>query len=496
MSIESPSTEGSAGGTVQEHVDVLIVGAGLSGIGAACRLSTEAPDVSYAIVEARGASGGTWDLFRYPGIRSDSDMFTLAYPFRPWRGRKAIADGADILDYLRATAAEYDVDRQITYQARVVRAEFSTATARWTVTIENTESKARSTRTCGFLYLCTGYYRYDEGYTPAWPDLENFAGRVVHPQSWPHDLDVDGKRIVVIGSGATAVTLVPALVAAGAQVTMLQRSPSFVLALPNRDPVADVLQRVLPAPTAYRAIRWKNVTVATTVYSLCRKFPHRARAALIKGAARQLPAGYDVQTHFNPRYQPWDQRMCLVPGGDFFEAIRSGRADVVTDNIERFTRNGLELTSGATLEADMVITATGLNLLTMGGVELVVDDVEVSVPERVAFKAMMLDGVPNMAFAIGYTNAAWTLKVDLVSTYVAALLVSMRQKGYATVTPRLPAGDMATSPIFDMRSGYFLRSLETLPQQGDRAPWRLHQHYRKDAAMFTSPLDDEELEFG
>jgi len=495
MGTAEPTVERWGDGRAPTDVDVLIVGAGLSGIGAACHLTTEAPGLTYAIVEAREASGGTWDLFRYPGIRSDSDMFTLAYRFRPWDGTKTIADGADILAYLRQTAAEYDVESHIEYRGRVVRAAWSSETATWTVTVENTESGVATTRSCRFLYLCCGYYRYDEGYTPEWPGQDEFAGRLVHPQSWPTDLDVNGKRIVVVGSGATAVTLVPALTRAGARVTMLQRSPSFVMSMPAHDPLAIALRKILPARRAYAAIRWKNVKVATALYTVCRRFPTRARSALIKGAARRLPAGYDVSRHFSPRYQPWDQRLCLVPEGDFFEAISSGDAEVVTEEISSFTRQGVELASGRALNADIVVSATGLNLMILGGIELAVDEAPVIIPERVAFKAMMLDGVPNMAFAIGYTNAAWTLKVDLVSSYISRLLDSMQRRGYTTVIPKLPREPMETSPFIDMRSGYFRRSLETMPLQGDRAPWRLQQHYAKDATLFRSPMEDEELEF-
>jgi cation diffusion facilitator CzcD-associated flavoprotein CzcO len=476
-------------------VDVLIVGAGLSGIGAACRLRTDAPGTSYAIVEARGASGGTWDLFRYPGVRSDSDMFTLGYPFRPWAQAKAIAGGAEILRYVRETAAAYGVDEHIDYHCRVVGAEWSGERARWSVTVEHTESGTRSTRTCGFLYLCSGYYRYDEGYTPTWPGVADFAGTVVHPQRWPADLDLTGKRVVVIGSGATAVTLVPALAETAAHVTMLQRSPSFIMSAPGRDPIGDLLRKVLPERRAHAAVRRKNIRVATTVYQLCRRYPARMRALLRRGAVRQLPAGYDVDTHFNPAYQPWDQRLCLVPDGDFFAAIRSGAAGVVTDRIESFTTTGLRLNSGATLDADVVVTATGLNLLPLGGIELAVDGEPVVIPQRVAYKGMMLDGVPSLAFAIGYTNASWTLKVDLVSSYVARMLSFMRRHGYATVTPRLPAEPMDTSPFIEMTSGYFQRSLDALPLQGDRAPWRLRQHYRRDAALFRGPVDGDGLEF-
>ncbi len=481
--------------TAPEHVDVLIVGAGLSGIGAACHLQTDAPGTSYEILEARGASGGTWDLFRYPGVRSDSDMFTLGYAFRPWKEAKAIAGGQEILRYVRETATAYGIDEHISYHSRVVRADWDGQDARWTVTVEHAGSGARTTRTCGFLYVCSGYYRYDQGYTPDWPGREDFAGVVVHPQHWPENLDVAGRRVVVIGSGATAVTLVPALAETAAHVTMLQRSPSFVLAFPTRDPVADLLRRVLPERQAHAAVRWKNVQLATVIYTMCRKHPARMRALLRRGVLSRLPAGYDVDRHFTPDYEPWDQRMCLVPDGDLFTAIRSGRADVVTDHIEAFTATGLRLRSGATLEADVIVTATGLNLLPLGGIELTVDGEAVLIPQRVAYKGMMLDGVPNLAFTLGYTNASWTLKVERVCAYVGRMLHSMQRSGYAIVTPRLPSEPMSTSPFIDMTSGYFERSRASLPLQGDRAPWRLEQHYRKDAALFRGPGRDEELEF-
>jgi len=488
----SERTEASTG---VGHVDVLIVGAGLSGIGAACHLQQDAPGTSYAIIEARGASGGTWDLFRYPGVRSDSDMFTLGYVFRPWTRPESIASGDAILDYVRQTATAYGVDRQIRYHSRVLAAEWSGADARWTVTVEHVSSGTRSTQTCGFLYLCSGYYRYDEGYTPQWPGLAGFTGTIVHPQSWPEDLDVTGKRVVVIGSGATAVTLVPALAESATKVTMLQRSPSYLMPFPAADPIANVLRKVLPADRAYAAIRWKNVRLGTAAYNLCRKRPARVRALLRKITVKRLPAGFDVDTHFTPSYQPWDQRMCLVPEGDFFAAVRAGKADVVTDHIEAFTATGLRLRSGAELEADVVVTATGLNLLPLGGIQLTVDGTPVTISDRVAYMGMMLDGVPNLAFALGYTNASWTLKVDLVSSFVARLFLSMRQRGDAVVTPRLPAEAMDTSPFIDMTSGYFERSRASLPLQGDRSPWRLQQHFVKDAILFRGPVDDPALEF-
>jgi len=481
---------------VPEHVDVLVVGAGLSGIGAGCHLQTEAPGTSYAILEARGASGGTWDLFRYPGIRSDSDMFTLGYVFRPWTEPESIAGGDAILRYVRETAAAHGIDQHIRYHRRVVRADWSGQDARWTVTIEDVESGEHATTTCGFLYLCSGYYRYDEGHTPTWPGREQFTGTVVHPQHWPADLDVTGRHVVVVGSGATAVTLVPALARTAARVTMLQRSPSYLMPFPSADPVAGLLRRLLPADRAYAAIRWKNVRLGTAVYAFSRKHPARARALLRRLATARLPEGFDVDTHFTPTYDPWDQRMCLVPEGDFFRAVRAGTADVVTDHIEAFTPTGLRLRSGAELQADVVVTATGLNLLPLGGIELTVDGAAVAVPERVAYKGMMLEGVPNLAFALGYTNASWTLKVDLVSAYVARLLRTMAARGQTVVTPRLPAGPMTTSPFIEMTSGYFERSRDLLPRQGDRAPWRLQQHYVKDSALFRGPDETAGLEFG
>jgi cation diffusion facilitator CzcD-associated flavoprotein CzcO len=421
-------------------------------------------------------------------------MFTLGYSFRPWTDPRAIAGGGDILRYVRETATTYGVDRHISYHSRVVRADWSGADACWTVTVEDTETGTTETRSCGFLYLCSGYYSYDEGYTPDWPGLADFAGQVVHPQHWPEDIDLHGKRVVVIGSGATAVTLVPALTDRAEQVTMLQRSPSYVLSLPDRDPIADLLRRLLPERWAHPAVRWKSARMATLVYGWCRNHPARARALLRKGVLKQLP-GYDVDTHFNPAYQPWDQRMCLVPNGDFFAALASGDAEVVTDHIEAFTPTGIRLRSGAELEADVVVTATGLNLLPLGGIELSVDGKPVQVSERVAFKGMMLDGVPNLAFALGYTNASWTLKIDLVSSYLARLLRFMRQHGYAAATPRLPAERMATTPFIDMTSGYFQRSRDAMPLQGDRSPWRLQQHYFKDATLFRGRITDQEMEF-
>ena len=475
-------------------LDVLIVGAGLSGIGAACRLRSEVPDATLSVVEARAASGGTWDLFRYPGVRSDSDMYTLGYDFRPWAGTTALAGGGEILQYVRDTAAEYGVDELIEYGLRATDADWSSAYRCWTVNLRDASTGKATTRMCRFLYLCTGYYRYDRGYTPEWPGREAFTGTIIHPQEWPEYLDVAGKRVVVIGSGATAVTLVPALTRLGARVTMLQRSPSYVFSLPMNDLVAEWLAKMLPPRAAYAAARWKNIKLATAVYQICQKYPERARALLKSGVRRRLPDGFDVDTHFTPTYGPWDQRMCLVPDADLFKAISSGDADIVTDHIDTFTADGLRLKSGRGLEADIIVTATGLNLYPLGGIELAVNGVSVRLPEHVVYKGMMLDSVPNLVFALGYTNASWTLKVDLVSASFARMLRHMRRTGAKVVVPRLSA-PMAKVPFIEMTSGYFERSRALLPLQGEAAPWRLRQHYAKDARLFRGRVDDGALEF-
>jgi monooxygenase len=479
-----------------EHFDVLIVGAGLSGVGAACHLQADCPGKSYAILEARGASGGTWDLFRYPGIRSDSDMFTLGYSFRPWKEAKAIADGPSILRYIRDTARENGVEERIRYNRRVVAASWSSAQARWTVEVERTDTGEAEQLTCGFLFGNTGYYRYDEGYTPELPGIERFAGEIIHPQHWPEDFDYTGKRIVVIGSGATAVTLIPSLAERAAHVTMLQRSPSYVFSLPAGDPIADVLRRALPAKVAYPIVRWKNVALATLVFQLSRRAPRLMKSLIRRGVASRLPPGYDVDTHFKPNYQPWDQRLCLVPDGDLFASIADGRASVVTDRIESFSEHGVRLASGGELEADVVVTATGLNLLLLGGMSLAVDGEEVVPSETVGYKGMMLSGVPNLAFTVGYTNASWTLKGDLVAGYVCRLLNHMDEHGYRICTPRGPDHSLPTAPFLDLDAGYVKRAIDTLPKQGMTTPWRLHQNYVRDVLMLRyGPLEDDAIVF-
>jgi cation diffusion facilitator CzcD-associated flavoprotein CzcO len=473
-----------------DHVDVLIVGAGLSGIGAACHLKRECPDRTFAILEARDAIGGTWDLFRYPGVRSDSDMYTLGYSFRPWNQAKAIADGASIREYVRDTAREFGVDREIRFDHKVTGAEWSTKDSRWTVHVRH--GGTEKTITCAFLFVCSGYYRYDQGYTPDLPGIEKFAGQVVHPQHWPEDLDHVGKRVVVIGSGATAVTLVPSMAETAAHVTMLQRSPSYILALPSRDPLADLLRGRVPEKVLYPLVRWKNVLSAQLFYQLSRRAPAAVKSLLRKGAQKLLPAGYDVDTHFAPRYNPWDQRLCFVPDGDLFKAVTSGRASIVTDEIEGFTASGVTVAGGHELPADIVVTATGLNLLPVGGMSLTVDGTEVELGTTLAYKGMMLSGVPNFALTIGYTNASWTLKSDLVARYVCRLLNHMTERGYRMSTPQVPAGTEATVPLVDLQAGYVLRSIDKLPKQGPAAPWRLYQNYPRDVLLMRhGPVDDD-----
>jgi monooxygenase len=478
-----------------EHFDVLIVGAGLSGVGAACRLRMECPEKSLVILEGRDSLGGTWDLFRYPGIRSDSDMYTLGYRFRPWRDAKAIADGPAILEYIRDTASEFGVDKKIRYGQRVTRASWSSGRAAWTVEAESGTDKTVVRFTCNFLYLCTGYYDYEGGYTPVWPGVERFRGRVVHPQKWPEDLDYAGRRVVVIGSGATAVTLVPAMAESAAHVTMLQRSPSYVASIPAEDRIANWLRRRLPERAAYALARWKNVLVGMFFYNLARRRPELFKRMLAKGARKRLGPDFDLK-HFTPQYNPWDQRLCLAPNADIFRVIREGRASVVTDNIETFTEDGLLLKSGGRLDADIVVTATGLVLKIMSGLRLFVDGAAVELSKTLAYKGMMYSDVPNLASAFGYTNASWTLKCDLTAEYVCRLLKYMDRRGYAQCTPRVSDPEVREEPLIDFTSGYVRRALDTLPRQGSKTPWRLHQNYVKDLSMLRyGRVDDGAMEF-
>ena len=479
-----------------EHFDVLVVGAGLSGIGAAVHLQTRCPGRSVAILESRERLGGTWDLFRYPGVRSDSDMYTLGYAFRPWTDPKAIADGPAILRYVQDTAREHGIDRRIRFGHRVVRAAWDTPTARWTLDIERDGDAGPLRLSCGFLLMCSGYYRYDAGHTPDFAGRDTFRGRIVHPQHWTEDIAHAGQRVVVIGSGATAVTLVPALARSAAHVTMLQRSPTWMVALPSEDRLANGLRRVLPARIAYAATRWKQVLLQTASFNLCRRRPKLARSLLLRGVRARLGPGHDIERHFTPRYNPWEQRLCLVPDADFFRALRSGKASVVTDTIERFTETGIRLASGTELEADLIVTATGLDLQVLGGVALEVDGAPADLAKTLAYKGMMFSEVPNLVSVFGYTNASWTLKADLTCEYVCRLLNHMRERGLVQCTPRNTDPTITAQPWIDFSSGYVQRSLALFAKQGSRAPWKLHQNYARDLLLLRfGKLDDGVLAF-
>ncbi len=529
-----------------EHFDVLIIGAGLSGIGAGAHLRMQCPEKTFAILEGREAMGGTWDLFRYPGVRSDSDMFTLGYRFRPWSDPKAIADGPAILNYIRETSQEYDLDKEIRFGHSVKRAEWSSQNSQWTVEVNVSSARVSSphvskgaadieapkydqngavyqaeTRavasvphrpedlplrrkdakpetvflTCSFLYLCTGYYDYEKGYTPEWPGFEGYAGTIVHPQKWQADLDYSGKSVVVIGSGATAVTLVPAMAEKAGHVTMLQRSPTYVVSMPAEDKIANTLRAVLPAKAAYALTRWKNVLRQMFFYTLSRKKPEFMKNLIAKGVKNEIGEEY-LEKHFRPKYDPWDQRLCVVPNSDLFESIREGRSTIITGEIETFTRSGVRLKSGEELEADVIITATGLNLKIMAGLELIVDGEPVDLANKLAYKGMMYNDVPNLAQAFGYTNASWTLKCDLTSEYVCRLLKYMDAGGYASCAPRITDPTVKPEPVLDFTSGYVQRALHTLPSQGSKQPWRLHQNYFKDLRLIRyGQLDDGTMEF-
>ena len=479
-----------------EYVDVLVLGAGLSGVGVAAHLQMECPQKSVLVLEGRERIGGTWDLFRYPGVRSDSDMYTFGYSFRPWTGGKSFADGEAIRQYVEDTAEAYGIDERIRFRHRVVRAEWSSEDAQWTVDAEVGEERAPRRFTCRFLYTCTGYYDYEEGHAPRWPGQDQFEGRIVHPQFWPEDLDYTGQRVVVIGSGATAVTLVPAMAERAAHVTMLQRSPTYVATQPAEDRLALRLRALLPEKLAYGIARWKNVLRSLFYYQLARRTPDLFKKGVMAKAKDQLGPGVDVQEHFSPSYDPWDQRLCLAPDGDLFRVLREGTASVVTDHIEAFTETGIRLRSGDEIEADLVVSATGLSIRLLGGVDLVVDGEPVDVAQTMSYKGTMYSGVPNLFSAFGYTNASWTLKVDASARWVCRLLRHMDRRGYATVVPERDPSQ-SDAPILDFSSGYVQRALDRLPSQGDDRPWRLHQNYALDLLDFRfSSLDDDALRFG
>ena len=478
-----------------EHFDVLIIGAGLSGIGAGCHLAMRCPGKSFAVLEARDTIGGTWDLFRYPGIRSDSDMYTLGYSFRPWQEAKAIADGPSILKYVRETAAAYGVDSKIRFNHAVKRVAWSSKDALWTVEAEHGPERMPVQFTCGFLFTCCGYYDYSGGYTPDFPGVAEYRGQLVHPQAWPDDLDYAGKRVAVIGSGATAVTLVPAMARTAAHVTMLQRSPTYIVSRPAEDAFANWLRRKLPAKLAYGITRWRNVLLTMYFYNIARGKPEKFKAGVMKGVRAQLGPDYDVATHFTPRYNPWDQRLCLVPDSDLFVSLRDGTASIVTDTIETFTPGGLRLASGQELAADVVVTATGLKMILLGGVEVSVDGARIDLSRSMSYKGMMFSGVPNLAAAFGYTNASWTLKADLTSAYVCRLMQYMDRHDVQICTPT-KAAEVAEAPFLNFTSGYVQRASDILPRQGTTKPWRLHQNYARDlVAMRYGRVDDGTMVF-
>ena len=466
--------------TDTEYFDVLIVGAGLSGIGAAWHLKDKCPGKSYAILEAREASGGTWDLFRYPGVRSDSDMYTLGYSFRPWKEAKAIADGPSILTYIREVASDHGIDKKIHYGHKVVAAAWSTPDASWTVEVETGPDRVPRRFTCSFLWMCSGYYDYEAGYLPEFAGMDRFKGRIVHPQKWTGDIDYAGKRVVVIGSGATAVTLVPAMATTAEHVTMLQRSPTYMVARPSQDQLANKLRRRLPIKLAYWATRWRNVLLGMYFYQMCKRKPDKVKSLLLGGVRQMLGPDYDIDTHFTPRYNPWDQRLCLVPDADFFRAIRRGKVSLVTDHIESFTETGLKLKSGVELAADLIVTATGLVLVPLGKAKLSVDGRAVDPAKTFIYKGMMYSDVPNLASVFGYTNASWTLKADLVCEYVCRLINHMDRGGYRQCAPRNVDPTLAEEPWVNFSSGYIQRALARQPKQGSKRPWKLYQNYALD----------------
>ncbi len=480
----------------ERHVDVLIVGAGLSGIGAACQLQMKLPGKSFALLESRESLGGTWDFFKYPGFRSDTDMQTLGYRFRPWLEDEAVADGPAILRYITETAREYDIERHITFNRRVVRAEWSSEDARWTVTATAGEDGEAVTYTCHFLYVCSGYYRYDQGYVPDFDGMSRFEGELIHPHNWPADLDYAGRDVIVVGSGATAVTLVPAMAGTAGHVTMLQRSPSYILPIARKDPVADGLRGLVGDRISYRVTRWKNILLAIGVYQVSRRKPGLVRSFFLRIARSSLPDGFDVDTHFNPEYEPWDQRLCMVPDGDLFESLSRGDASIVTDRIESFTEDGLRLESGEQLKADIIVTATGFDLLPFGGIKFTVDGQAINLPETVAYKGLMLSDLPNYAFTIGYPNLPFTLKADLVAGYVCRLLRLMDERCVDICVPRFDDPSVEKVSLMTIDSGYTMRTEHLLPKAGSKEPWRPDRRHLRDLVLLRHrPVSDRALRF-
>ena len=464
-----------------ECLDMLIVGAGISGIGVAYHYQKQFPNKRYQIIESRDALGGTWDLFRYPGIRSDSDMYTFGYQFKPWTSNKAISPGEDILDYLHETVSEFGIDHRIRFGKRLVSANWDADAALWHCGVRDMATGDTAFINTKFLFACTGYYDYEQGYQPQFPGRDAFQGPVIHPQHWPEDLDTAGKRVIIIGSGATAITLAPTLAKQGAKVTLLQRSPTWIISRPSEDGLANRLRQWLPKKWTHGIVRWKNILMQMLLYQLSRRRPHVAKGLLLKGIRAELGPDYDVSKHFKPSYDPWDQRLCLVPDGDFFKAIRNGGVTMVTDHIDRFTEQGIKLQSGEELTADIIITATGLKMELMKGIDMSVNEQPVKPSELVNYKGVMASGLPNFALSVGYTNASWTLKTDLIGKYVCRLIRYMDKKSYRSVCPVLPEEGLETMPIVDLSAGYIQRALDSLPKQGKSMPWRLHMNYLLDS---------------
>lgn len=480
-----------------QHVDVAIIGAGLSGISAAYHLQKRCPGKSYRIIESRSAIGGTWDLFRYPGIRSDSDMFSFGFGFKPWTNGKIIAPGEDILEYIREAADENGINEHIQFGHKVIAADWDSDTGLWTCQLQQVETGEKGLLTCKFFFACTGYYRYAQGYTPEFSGIEDFQGPVVHPQQWPEGLNVEGKRVTIIGSGATAVTLAPTLAKAGATVTLLQRSPTYIVSQPDSDKQAKFWRRVLPAKMAHGANRWRHILRQMFFYQMSKRRPEMIKKLLVKGVKYQLGKNYDVEKHFVPSYKPWDQRVCLVPNGDFFRAIRKGSVTMVTEQIDRLDATGIQLKSGERLEADIVITATGLVMELLSGVRLSVDGVEKSPSDGFSYKGMMLSSMPNFALTSGYTNASWTLKAELVAKYVCRLIQHMDAKGYDYCMPVMPQEGLVEDSVLPLSSGYVQRAQGGLPKQAGVAPWKLYQNYILDRiALATGSVVDSNIEFG
>ena len=480
----------------QNHFNVIVVGAGISGIGAGYYLQKKCPNKSFVILEGRDNIGGTWDLFRYPGIRSDSDMNTMGFRFKPWMGVKSIADGPSILSYLHETVKENDLNEKIQFNQWINEASWSSRDSQWTVQVENKKTQELQDFTCDFLFLCGGYYNYEEGYTPHFAGRENFLGQIIHPQKWPKNLDYKNKKVVVIGSGATAVTIIPTMAEEAAHVTMLQRSPTYFLSAPDEDPVGNFLRKFISSKLTYKLVRWKNIRFQWWFFQKCRKFPKKVKEFLIKQVREELGPNYDIETHFTPKYNPWEQRMCLVPNGDFFNAINAGKASVITDHIDRFTKKGIKLKSGGEVEADLIVTATGLNLEVCNGIKLEVDNNEVDISKTMTYKGMMFSDVPNLVATFGYTNASWTLRADLTSEYVCRLLNFMDKKGYANCCPRTAEHVEPDGDWLDFTSGYVKRSMHKFPKQGSRDPWRNTQNFPKDVlAIRWGNIDNKELKF-